>query len=342
MTENLIAFISAVIISFVMTPLARRLAIRVGALDVPKETRKIHIKPMPYFGGLAIYVAIIACMFVYMPHNSTNYHIMAGATVIMLTGVVDDMYGMPARIKLIIQILAALIAIRGGVQIHFITNPLSETGMSYLFTWLSFVITLLWIVGITNTINLIDGLDGLASGVASIAATTLLFTAAKMGHDFIVMQCAIIAGASLGFLPFNFNPAKIFMGDTGSLLLGYMLAVTSVSGMVKSVAAVALAVPVFALGLPILDTAFAIIRRYINKKPIMQADKEHLHHKLMKFGLNQRQTVLVMYFVSMLLGIVAVIIADTDPFIGLTVATIVVIVAFLSAKKAGFFIRKEQ
>ena len=342
MTENLIAFISAVIISFVMTPLARRLAIRVGALDVPKETRKIHIKPMPYFGGLAIYVAIIACMFVYMPHNSTNYHIMAGATVIMLTGVVDDMYGMPARIKLIIQILAALIAIRGGVQIHFITNPLSETGMSYLFTWLSFVITLLWIVGITNTINLIDGLDGLASGVASIAATTLLFTAARLGHDFIVMQCAIIAGASLGFLPFNFNPAKIFMGDTGSLLLGYMLAVTSVSGMVKSVAAVALAVPVFALGLPILDTAFAIIRRYINKKPIMQADKEHLHHKLMKFGLNQRQTVLVMYFVSMLLGIVAVIIADTDPFIGLTVATIVVIVAFLSAKKAGFFIRKEQ
>jgi UDP-GlcNAc:undecaprenyl-phosphate GlcNAc-1-phosphate transferase len=311
-------------------------------LDVPKETRKIHIKPMPYFGGLAIYVAIIACMFVYMPHNSTNYHIMAGATVIMLTGVVDDMYGMPARIKLIIQILAALIAIRGGVQIHFITNPLSETGMSYLFTWLSFVITLLWIVGITNTINLIDGLDGLASGVASIAATTLLFTAARLGHDFIVMQCAIIAGASLGFLPFNFNPAKIFMGDTGSLLLGYMLAVTSVSGMVKSVAAVALAVPVFALGLPILDTAFAIIRRYINKKPIMQADKEHLHHKLMKFGLNQRQTVLVMYFISMLLGIVAVIIADTDPFIGLTVATIVVIVAFLSAKKAGFFIRKEQ
>lgn len=342
MTENLIAFISAVIISFVMTPLARRLAIRVGALDVPKETRKIHNNPMPYFGGLAIYVAIISCMFVYMPHNSANYHVMAGATVIMLTGVVDDMYGMPAKIKLIMQILAALIAIRGGVQIHFITNPLSETGMSYLFTWLSFIITLFWLVGITNTINLIDGLDGLASGVASIAATTLLFTTAKLGYDFIVMQCAIIAGASLGFLPFNFNPAKIFMGDTGALLLGYMLAVTSVSGMVKSVAAVALAVPVFALGLPIFDTAFAIIRRYINKKPIMQADKDHLHHKLMKFGLNQRQTVLIMYFISMLLGIVAVIIADTDPFIGIAVATIVVIAAFLSAKKAGLFVRKEQ
>lgn len=342
MTENLIAFFSAVIISFVMTPMARRLAIRVGALDVPKETRKIHIKPMPYFGGLAIYVAIISCMFVYMPHNSTNYYIMAGATIIVFAGVIDDMYGMPAKVKLLIQILAALIAIRGGVQIHFITNPLSETGMSYLFNGLSFIITLFWIVGITNTINLIDGLDGLASGVASIAATTLLFTAARLGHDFIVMQCAIIAGASLGFLPFNFNPAKIFMGDTGSLLLGYMLAVTSVSGMVKSVAAIALAVPVFALGLPILDTAFAIIRRYLNKKPIMQADKDHLHHKLMRFGLNQRQTVLIMYFISMLLGSVAVIIVDTEPFIGIMVATIVVIVAFFLAKKAGLFIRKEQ
>jgi UDP-GlcNAc:undecaprenyl-phosphate GlcNAc-1-phosphate transferase len=342
MTENLIAFFSAVIISFVMTPMARRLAIRVGAMDVPKETRKIHNKPMPYFGGLAIYVAIISCMFVYMPHNSTNYYIMAGATIIVLAGVIDDMYDMPAKVKLLIQILAALVAIKGGVQIHFITNPLSETGMSYLFNGLSFIITLFWIVGITNTINLIDGLDGLASGVASIAATTLLFTAARLGHDFIVMQCAIIAGASLGFLPFNFNPAKIFMGDTGSLLLGYMLAVTSVSGMVKSVAAIALAVPVFALGLPILDTAFAIIRRYLNKKPIMEADKDHLHHKLMRFGLNQRQTVLVMYFISMLLGSVSVIIADTEPFIGIMVATIVVIVAFFLAKKAGLFVRKEQ
>lgn len=342
MIENLIAFISAVIISFVMTPLARRLAIRVGAMDVPKETRKIHNKPMPYFGGLAIYVAIMACMFVYMPHSSTNFHIMIGATILVFAGVVDDMYGMTAKAKLLLQIVAALIAIRGGIQIHFISNPLSETGISYLFDWLSFIITLFWIVGITNTINLIDGLDGLASGVASIAATTLLFTAARLGHDFIVMQCAIIAGASLGFLPFNFNPAKIFMGDTGSLLLGYMLAVTSVSGMVKSVAVVALAIPMFALGLPIFDTAFAIIRRYVNKKPIMEADKDHLHHKLMGVGLNQRQTVLIMYFISMLLGIVAVIIADADPFIGLTLATIVVVLAFLIAKKVGLFVRKEQ
>ncbi|WP_312702027.1 MraY family glycosyltransferase [Sedimentibacter sp.] len=342
MANYFVAFISAVIISFIMTPPARRLAIKVGAMDVPKDPRKIHGKPMPYFGGLAIYIAIMACMFVYMPHTKINISIMAGATVLVLTGIVDDMYDMPARVKLVLQIVAAIIAIQGGVRIHFITNPLSDTGMSYLLGWLSYPITLFWLVGITNTINFIDGLDGLASGVASIAATTLLFTAAKLGHDFIVMQCAIIAGASLGFLPFNFNPAKIFMGDTGALLLGYMLAVTSVLGMVKSVAAVALAVPVFALGLPIFDTAFAIIRRYLNKKPIMQADKDHLHHKLMKSGLNQRQTVLTMYFISMMLGIVAVIIADADPFMGIILATISVVVVFYFAKKAGLFRRKEQ
>jgi len=327
-----IAFISAVIISFIMTPPARKLAIKVGAMDVPKDPRKIHNKPMPYFGGLAIYISIMACMFVYMPHNSINLHIMAGATIIVLTGIVDDMYDMPAKIKMFMQVIAAVVAIRGGVQIHFITNPLSSTGMSYLLSWLSYPLTLFWLVGITNTINLIDGLDGLASGVASIAATTLLFTASNMGHDFIVM----------GFLPFNFNPAKIFMGDTGALLLGYMLAVTSVLGMVKSVAAIALVVPVFALGLPIFDTTFAIIRRFINKKPIMQADKDHLHHKLMKSGLNQRQTVLIMYFISMMLGIVSIAIADTDPFTGIIVASIVVIAVFYFAKIGGLFKKKEQ
>lgn len=340
MVNYFIAFFSALIISFILTPPARILAFKVGALDVPKDPRKIHKKPMPYFGGLAIYVAIISCMFVYMPHTKTNISIIAGATIIVLTGIVDDMYNMNAKLKLLMQIVAASVAIYGGIQIHFITNPLSETGMLLLRN-LTIPITLFWIVGITNTINLIDGLDGLASGVASIAATTLLFTAALKGYDFIVMQCAIIAGASLGFLPFNFNPAKIFMGDTGALLLGYMLAVTSILGMVKSVAAVALIVPVFALGVPIFDTAFAIIRRYINKKPIMEADKDHLHHKLMRRGLNQRQTVLIMYFISMVLGLAAVVVADAEPMVGITVVGIVVISVFYLAKKIGLFRNKE-
>jgi UDP-GlcNAc:undecaprenyl-phosphate GlcNAc-1-phosphate transferase len=342
MANYFIAFFSALIISFVLTPPARRLAFKVGALDVPKDSRKIHKEPMPYFGGLAIYISIVSCMYVYMPHDTTNISIIIGATIVVLTGVVDDMYGMPPKLKMIMQVIAALVAIWGGVRIYFVSNPLSSTGMSYLLSYLSIPITMFWIVGITNTINLIDGLDGLASGVSSIAATTLLFTATIQGHYFIVMQCAIIAGASLGFLPFNFNPAKIFMGDTGSLLLGYMLAVTSILGMVKSVAAVTLIIPIFALGIPIFDTAFAIVRRYINHKPIMQADKDHLHHKLMGRGLNQRQTVLVIYFVSMLLGLVAVIISDARPFTGILVAGTVVIIVFLLAKKIGLFSKKEK
>jgi len=334
-----IAFFSAIIISFVLTPLARKLAFKVGALDVPKDARKIHNKPMPYFGGIAIYVAIMSCMFVYMPHDKTNISIMIGATIIVLTGIVDDMYGMPAKIKLIMQIIAAAVAIKGGVRIHFITNPLSQSGMSLLRDF-TIPITLFWIVGITNTINLIDGLDGLASGVASIAATTLLFTAALKGYDFIVMQCAIIAGACLGFLPFNFNPAKIFMGDTGSLLLGYMLSVTAILGMVKSVAAVTLVVPIFALGLPIFDTTFAIIRRFINKKPIMEADKDHLHHKLMRKGLNQRQTVLVMYLISMMLGLAAVIVSDSDPATGIMVVGVVIVLVLFLGSRLGLFSKK--
>lgn len=341
MSNYYIAFFSALVISFMLTPLARMLAFKVGALDIPKDARKIHNKPMPYFGGLAIYVAIVACMFVFMPHSKTNISIVIGATIIVLTGVIDDMYGMPPKIKLLMQLIAASVAIYGGVKIHFITNPLSDTGMSLLRD-LTIPITLFWIVGITNTINLIDGLDGLASGVASIAATTLLFTAAIKGYDFIVMPCAIIAGACLGFLPFNFNPAKIFMGDTGSLLLGYMLAVISVLGMVKSVAAVTLVIPVFALGIPIFDTTFAIIRRLINKKPIMGADKDHLHHKLMGKGLNQRQTVLIMYFISIVLGFAAILVADAEPAIGITIVGIVVVSVFYLANKIGLFTKKKK
>ncbi len=339
MANYLIAFFSALIISFMLTPLARKLAFKVGALDVPKDNRKIHKKPMPYFGGLAIYVSIMSCMIVFMPHDKTNISIMIGATVIVLAGILDDMYDMPAKVKFIIQIVAACIAIYGGVKIHFVTNPLAETGISLLRN-LTVPITLFWIVGITNTINLIDGLDGLASGVASIAAATLLFTAAIKGYYFIVLQCAIIVGASLGFLPFNFNPAKIFMGDTGSLLLGYMLAVTSVLGTVKSVAAIALIAPIFALGVPIFDTTFAIVRRKLNNKPIMQADKEHLHHQLMKKGLNQRQTVLIIYLISMLLGLAAVVVSDAEPATGFIVVGIVLIIVFIFAKKLGLFNKK--
>ncbi len=328
----IIAFFFAFVIAFSVTPLARRLALKVGALDVPKSERKIHKNPMPYFGGIAIYIAIMACMFVFLPHDKTNISIMIGATVLVLAGIVDDMYEMPAKIKLAFQIIAAIIAVYGGIRIYFITNPFHSAGYSVLYT-LSVPITIIWIVGITNTINLIDGLDGLAAGVSGIAAISLLLTAITKGYDFIIIQCAIVAGAALGFLPHNFNPAKIFMGDTGSMLLGYMLSIVAIQGAVKSVAAITLIVPIFAIGLPILDTFFAILRRMINKKSIMEADKEHLHHQLMKKGLNQKQTVLVLYGISIFLGLTAVFISNCDTQIGVLIGVIVALLIFVLANR---------
>lgn len=328
----IIAFFCAFVIAFLVTPLARRLAIKVGALDVPKCERKIHKSPMPYFGGIAIYVAIMACMFVFLPHNEMNISIMIGATILVLVGIIDDMYDMPAKIKLAFQIIAAIIAVSGGVRIYFITNPFHVTGYSFLDT-LSIPITIIWIVGVTNTINLIDGLDGLAAGVSGIAAFSLLLTAFTKGYDFIIIQCAIVAGAALGFLPHNFNPARIFMGDTGSMLLGYMLSIVAVLGAVKSVAAITLIVPIFAIGIPILDTFFAIVRRLINKKPIMEPDKEHLHHQLMKKGLNQKQTVLVLYAISIFLGLTAVFISNANTQIGVLTGIVVALIIFVVANR---------
>lgn len=327
-----IAFFFAFIICFLVTPLARKLAIKVGALDVPKTERKIHKEAMPYFGGIAIYIAIISCMYVFLPSTRTNISVMIGASLLVLVGIVDDMYEMPAKIKLAFQIIAAAIAVYGGVRIYFISNPFHSTGLSLLNS-LSIPISIIWIVGITNTINLIDGLDGLAAGVSGIAAMTLLFTVSTLGYSFIIVECAIVAGAAFGFLPHNFNPAKIFMGDTGSMLLGYMLSIIAILGAAKSVAAITLIVPIFAIGLPILDTLFAIIRRLINKKSIMEADKEHLHHQLMKKGLNQKQTVLVLYGISIFLGAVAVFIAKTDTKTGIWVGVVVALLILILANK---------
>lgn len=334
------AFFFAFVISFLITPLARKLAIKVGALDVPKSDRKIHKDAMPYFGGIAMYIAIIACMYVFLPSTKTNMSVMIGATLLVLVGIVDDMYEMPAKIKLAFQILAAIIAVYGGVRIYFITNPFHTMGLSSL-NILSIPITIIWIVGITNTINLIDGLDGLAAGVSGIAALALLFTVTPLGYSFIIVECAIVAGAAFGFLPHNFNPAKIFMGDTGSMLLGYMLAIVAILGAAKSVATITLIIPIFAIGLPILDTLFAIVRRLINKKPIMEADKEHLHHQLMKKGLNQKQTVLVLYGISIFLGLTAVFISKTNTKTGIWVGVVVAILILILANKLNL-IRKAR
>ena len=197
-----------------------------------------------------------------------------------------------------------------NTRITNLTNPFASEGVSQLNDITSYVITVLWIIGITNAINLIDGLDGLAAGVSSISYLSLFFISILNGESSDATIIAILAGATLGFLPYNFNPAKIFMGDTGSTFLGFTLAVVSIQGMIKTYAAFSIAIPLLVLGLPLFDTISTIIRRILKRKPIMQPDREHLHHRLIDMGLSQKQSVGVMYTASAVLGLCAVVLTD--------------------------------
>lgn len=337
MRELIILFLAAFFITLIVTPLARKLALAVGAYDVPKDERKIHTKNMPYFGGIAIYVSILACMMVFIDIDKTYTAIIIGMTVLLLAGIMDDMYDMPAKIKFCFQIIAAVIVVSfGDITIYYLTNPFHSTGISML-NYLSVPISVIWIVGITNAVNFIDGMDGLAAGISGIAALTFMVTGLTMNFTVGITLSAIVAGAAVGFLPHNFFPAKIFMGDAGSMVLGFLLAVIAMLSMVKGVAIITLMVPVFTIGLPIMDTFCAIIRRLINKKPISQPDKEHLHHQLMKRGLNQKQTVLVLYAISIVLGLIAVIISNLGIFAGEIIGFLVAVVILLLAKKMNLF-----
>jgi len=299
-------FLLAFVIALCLTPLTIVLAKKINAVDHPKDERKIHAVPMPRLGGIAIFIATMVAMFYF-----TNYPknivmgISFGAVIIVITGILDDIYDLPATVKLVLQVLAAVSVVAFGVRIEIFTNFFGNNGYVNLGI-LAIPATIFWIVGITNTVNLIDGLDGLAAGTAVIASITLAYIALVNNRVETAVLLVILAGSSLGFLPYNFNPAKVFMGDSGALFLGYFLSVVSILGAVKGAAAIAYFLPVLALGLPIFDTSYAILRRYLNKKPIMEADKEHLHHKLLDIGLDHKGAVLVLYLISSLLGLTAI------------------------------------
>jgi UDP-GlcNAc:undecaprenyl-phosphate GlcNAc-1-phosphate transferase len=320
----------AFIISFVMTPFARRLAVKTNALDIPIDDRRMHRKPMPLLGGLAIFVgttiAILAVQFIFLPlvleylqtnqivHNRTEILIgiqkldaaLIGGVLIFIVGLIDDYNNMKAWIKFLCQIACASMVFLMGIRVDLIFGHDFGVDTTLGFI-LNFLLTIIWIVGITNTINLIDGLDGLAAGVAAIASISIAYTAYIHGMYTVTLAMLALAGAALGFLPFNFNPAKIFMGDAGSLYLGFMLAVISIIGPVKSATIVATIVPVLVLGLPIFDVAFAILRRIVNKKPIMAPDKAHLHHRLIDSGMGIKRSVLMLYGISGIMGIAAIV-----------------------------------
>ncbi|WP_026893497.1 glycosyltransferase family 4 protein [Clostridiisalibacter paucivorans] len=335
MYKYYVPFFIALVISYIATPFAKKFAYKLGAIDIPKDGRRVHKKPIPRLGGLAIYFSTVICLvvFVFLGEITMDKELMAiilGGTIITLTGIIDDIKPMSAKTKLFLQILAAMVVVFGGIKITFINDPFESGYATLSLNGFSIPITVIWIVGITNTLNLIDGLDGLAAGVAGIASMSMLFVASGfVGIDpiytVVMTMAAIVAGAALGFLPHNFNPAKIFMGDTGSLFLGYMLAVMSIRGVMKSVTAVSVILPVIILGLPIFDTACAILRRLIKRRPIMEADKGHLHHRLLERGLSQRQTVLILYVISIGLGMLAVKLSGMEPNMSLTVLGIIFI-----------------
>ncbi|MEQ6390859.1 MraY family glycosyltransferase [Bacillaceae bacterium S4-13-58] len=297
------AVLVCLVAALIITPFVKKLAIKIGAVDQP-NARKVHTQIMPRLGGLAIYLSFLLGYLVFNPDGFAYWPLLAGATIIIITGVLDDMFQLSAKMKLVGQIAAASVTIMGGIQIEFITMPLVGR---IDFGYLAIPITLLWIVGITNAINLIDGLDGLAAGVSAIALFTISAMAISMGNTFVAMVGLIVLGSTLGFLRYNFYPAKLFMGDTGALFLGYIISVLAIMGLFKNVTFFSLIVPIIILGVPILDTLFAIIRRIIQKKPLSAPDKFHLHHCLINLGYSHRQAVIVIYALSALFSIAAIV-----------------------------------
>jgi UDP-GlcNAc:undecaprenyl-phosphate/decaprenyl-phosphate GlcNAc-1-phosphate transferase len=303
----IINYLSQAIVAFVLTfisvPFVKKLAFKIGALDHP-EKRRVHKNPTPNIGGLAIFFGFIVCLVVFTDPTREVFGLIFGATLMLIMGYIDSMLGLRAVPKLISQIIAAFVLVSFGVNIDFISNPtngLFELGL------LSVPITILWIVGITNAINIIDGLDGLAAGVVTISCGTLAVISYLTGRYEILPLALFLGFSSAAFLPYNFYPAKIFMGDAGSQFLGFSLAAISIMGTLKSATLLSLFVPVLALGIPIFDTISAIIRRLKNKRSIVEADREHLHHLFLDYGYGQTKAVLIIYGLNILFGIVAIV-----------------------------------
>ena len=329
----ILCFSMAFAISLALTPAVTSLAYKIGAIDVPKDKRRVHKKPIPRLGGLAIYYGFLISVVFFCNMDKQLIGIIAGSLLIVGVGILDDVMQLRASVKFLVQIIAALIVAYCDVRIKAISMPIPivEGGILNLGI-LSVPITVLWIAGVTNAVNLIDGLDGLAVGISSIATFSLFFIAILAGEPIVAILAAALAGSCLGFLPYNFNPAKIFMGDTGSTFLGYMLSIICIQGLFKGYVIISFIVPFLILGLPIFDTVYAILRRIKNKKPIMSPDRGHLHHRLIDMGLSQKQTVAVMYIISMILGLSAVMVVGSGAYTGIIIIATFMIFTFFGGK----------
>ena len=337
----LLAVLLSAGISFFMTPPVKKFAEKVGAIDVPKDDRRVHNHPIPRMGGLAIFFGFVLSVLVFVDMSTPIMGMLIGAVIIAAMGAVDDIVSLNAWVKFGIQILAALVAIRSGIVFDVISNPLVFSDKAFIpIGYLTVPLTVLWIVGCTNAVNLIDGLDGLAVGVSAISSLTMLVVALFVSEPNVALILAALTGACLGFIPFNLNPAKIFMGDVGSQLLGFILATVSIMGMFKFHAIITFLVPVLALSVPLADTVFAFFRRIVHRQSPFHADKGHFHHRLLAMGLNQKQAVAVLYAISAVLGLFAVLLAGTYTAVRIICLVLVFIISigvwfFVFRKKPG-------
>ena len=308
-------YILAVMLSFSLVyasvPFVQKLALRTGFVDIPNH-RKIHKDPIPMLGGLAIYGGFIITAAIFVHRSPEFWGITIGGGIIFLLGIVDDFYktrkqDLPAWPKFIVQIVAACVLPIFGVSIQGINVPFLHAFVAFP-TWLRVLTTMVWVVGITNMMNFLDGVDGLAAGIAAISGTTLFFIAIIKGHHAMALLSIILIGSSLGFLRHNFHPARIFMGDAGATFIGYVLAAIAVGGAFKSATLVSVLIPVLALGVPIMDAFYVIFRRFRENRPIYVADKGHTFHYLMSSGLSQKQTVTFLYLLGICFSLVSIVI----------------------------------
>jgi UDP-GlcNAc:undecaprenyl-phosphate GlcNAc-1-phosphate transferase len=305
------AFMTALVSTLLLVPPIKKLAFVTGVMDRP-EKRKIHTSHVPRLGGLAIFLGFLISIFAQGPEIASLRGVLFGMTVIVIVGILDDAMNLPAKAKLVGQIVAAAGAILiSGLEIQFLGSVL---GNHVALGWLSFPLTVIWIVGITNAINLSDGLDGLASGISLIGFLSFGFLAYQRGDSTILLLCLILAGCILGFLKYNTHPAEIFMGDTGSMFLGFSLGVISTMGHFKSLTAVTLFTPILVLFVPISDTLWAIFRRLREGRSPFSPDKKHFHHLLLNRGMDQVQSVSVIYAISAMLSLTAVLLANSSKF----------------------------
>jgi len=313
MNWHIFAFVLALVISYVATPWVRRLAIRLNVLAHPGG-RRVHTSPMPLWGGIAIYGAVTVTCLLAAAFASKGLNlgapmvgILVSGAVILTVGMLDDMKELSAALQIAAIVGAGILLMTFGVKIEFLSNPFGGPQMVGLGGVLSWLVTLIWIFSLTKMVDFMDGLDGLAAGIGAIAAGVIAIMAYYLAQPHVTLPAAALSGACVGFLRFNFNPAKIFMGTGGSQFIGFTLAALSIIGLFKVAAAMAIALPILVFGVPIFDGVFVVVRRALNRRPIYAADRTHLHHRLLERGLSHKQAVIVIYAICIILAGAAVV-----------------------------------